>query len=83
MVENAVDKLSVGNETGVILVVNMISGDFITSPVSAFSVPTGFVITTARQDFVPDVAIFGYPRPEIKRFVCHFSVLVMQFGKSK
>lgn len=83
MVENAVDKLSVGNKTGIILVVNMVSGDFVTSPVSAFPVPARLVITVAGQKFVPDVAIFGYPHPKIKRFVRHFSVLVMQFGKIK
>lgn len=78
MIQDAVAKIAIGREAGIVFVVDMIAADLITALVGAFAVAAGFVVAVVGEQFVADIAISGHPHTDV--VFCFFDCL---FHRSK
>lgn len=66
MMEDAFDELTIRGEARIVPVFYVVAPHFLASPVGALAVTARFVITAVRQEFVPDMAILGDPKSDVR-----------------
>lgn len=65
MVQHAIDEVTVSGKTGIIPIFDMVVGHFVAAAIGNLADATRFIISSAGQKFVPDLAVGCYPKSNI------------------
>lgn len=65
MVQHAIDEITVGTETGVVNVLDVVSTQGVATLLGAAVLAARFIVAAVREQFVPDVATACYPHANV------------------